>query len=393
LLTGKLIFVLDNKQFDVVICGAGPAGCTAALALADSGLKVAVLEKHKYPRDKVCGDAIAAYVPNVLNSINPKFRDALSGFKASEVVNICRIVAPNEKAIDVTYKKGGFISKRIDWDNFLFELAASEKNITFFLGHSVSEVTVEINRKEASVLANGTSFKCSVVIGCDGAHSVVKKYLQPEKLDLDHHAGAVRAYFKNVSGIPEKTFELHFLKGLLPGYFWIFPLPDNTANVGLGLLSSRISKKKVGLREKLNDIITGVPYVSERFKHAEIVSKVEGFGLPLGSRKVSLSGDHFLLCGDAGCLIDPLSGEGIGQAMVSGRYAGWHARKCFDENNFSAGFMRAYDDQVYRKFWARHRKDYWVQKLISDREWLFNGIFNAGTGNTFIRKLLVQALM
>ena len=92
---------MEEKHFDVIICGAGPSGSTCALALADSGLKVAVIEKNSFPRAKVCGDANAAYVPKVHNTINPKYREAALNFLEKVPVNTCRLILPNGKHIDV----------------------------------------------------------------------------------------------------------------------------------------------------------------------------------------------------------------------------------------------------------------------------------------------------
>ena len=73
-----------TSDFDVLISGAGPAGCTAALALGSSGLKVALLEKDMFPREKVCGDAIPAYVPKVLTTINPDYARAFEGLNGKD---------------------------------------------------------------------------------------------------------------------------------------------------------------------------------------------------------------------------------------------------------------------------------------------------------------------
>jgi menaquinone-9 beta-reductase len=378
-----------GDDFDVIICGAGPAGTTCALALADSALRVAVVEKHTFPRDKVCGDAVASYVPNVLATIDPELKYAVASFEKKVVVDTCRVVAPNEKAIDISYEKSGFIAQRIHWDNFLFELASTKPNIAFFQGEAIRDITR--TNDGVTVVTGNRRFNSRLAIGCDGAHSVISKKFGGITMDRAHHAGAVRAYFRNVKETPDRTFELHFLKGYLPGYFWIFPLGENSYNVGLGLLSSKVSQRKISMREAMKEIITSVPSIARRFANAEVIGDIEGFGLPLGSRKLPISGDNFMLCGDAASLIDPLSGEGIGQAMVSGRYAGWHAKKCFQAGDFSAAFMKTYDDQVYAKFWRRHRKNYLLQQVISDREWLFNLVFNVGAKHTGIRNFLVKS--
>lgn len=351
------------EKFDVLICGAGPAGCTAALAMGKPGLKVAMLDKAVFPRDKICGDAIAPYVPKVLATIDPAYAAAFEKFERREPVNICRIVAPNEKVLDLKFAATGFISARVSFDHFLFELAAALPNLSIFQGTTITDVVV--NKGDVMITTDtGISFTAKLVIGCDGAHSIINKKLTDAKMDPRHHSGAVRAYYKNVTGIPAKTFELHFLKDIIPGYFWIFPLENGQANVGLGMLSNRISGDKINLRKEMLRIIETNHYIKGRFAHAEMIGDIKGFGLPLGSRKVQISGNHFMLCGDAASLIDPATGEGIGQAMVSGRYAGWQAIKCFEKNDFSAPFMKAYDKAVYDKLWKGNRNRYFLQKLI-----------------------------
>src|ERR1700704_2114621 len=93
-----------TKEFDVIICGAGPAGSTCALALVDSGLRVAVLEKSSFPRDKTCGDAIAAYVPKVLATLDSSLTRSLEDFTEKINVNTCRLVAPNGRQKNVLTK-------------------------------------------------------------------------------------------------------------------------------------------------------------------------------------------------------------------------------------------------------------------------------------------------
>ncbi len=381
------------NQFDIIICGGGPAGSTCALALAGSGLKVAVIEKAIFPRNKVCGDAIAAYVPKVLNAIHPKYKEALEVFIEKTAVDTCRVVAPNEKYIDMKSGESGFIIKRMELDHFLYRLTSAEKNISWFLQHEITDIDIDHNLKNVTVTAAGIQFKSSLVIGADGAHSVISKKLTGTQPDLNHYSGAVRAYYKNVTGIPDKTYELHFFKGVLPGYFWIFPLKNNMANVGLCIPSHVISRKKINCRNMMEDIIKTNPSVSARFENAERIGKIEGYGLPLGSRKIVISGDHFMLCGDAASLIDPATGEGIGQSMISGREAGWQAIRCFKTNNFSSAYMKQYDKKLYAKVWNNSRKSYFLQRHFLNRKWLFNLGFNILNKSGLIKKMVLKRIM
>lgn len=379
-----------KTSFDLIICGAGPAGSTCALALEDSGLSVALIDKQAFPRDKICGDAVAPYVPNVLETLHPKYKTAFESFKEKEIVTTLRVVAPNQKNIDLKFPREGAISMRMHLDHFLFEHAQQLSNVTPFIGNAVSEIKRNDHQVEVQ-LKDGTNLEGKIVIGCDGAQGVVAKNLTDNKIDLKHNSAAVRAYYKNVKGIPDKTFELHYLEDLMPGYFWIFPLPDGFVNVGFGMLSQTISDKKINLRKELNQIIETTPYLKERFSEAELIDAPKGFGLPLGSRKITISGDRFMLCGDAASLIDPLSGEGIGQAMISGRYAAWHAKKCFETQDFSAKNMKAYDKMVYDKLWKEHRMHYFTQRAIANRPWLINGFANIALKNSFVMRLFQRA--
>jgi len=366
---------MQNTEFDVIICGAGPAGTTCALALGDSGLKVALVDKSSFPRDKTCGDALAAYIPKVLGTIRPAYAEAFRKLKEQMPVSIMRVVAPNGKIIDVCSEESGTIQTRLKFDQFLFELVSELKNITVF---TQAEVTgVQTDEEGVSVqIAGGKQMTARLIIGCDGAQGVVCRMLTGVKMNPAHYSGAVRTYFRNVKDIPPLTFEIHLFKEILPGYLWIFPLPDNCANVGLGVLSESIASRKLNLRKELKRLIEEEPRLKERFRNAEMLEEVKGYGLPLGSRKVTLSGNRFMLCGDAGSLIDPLTGEGIGQAMISGRYAGWQALKCFRQRDFSAQFLKEYDDVVYAKLWKDHRRHYQLRRLGNDRGWLIDGVFN-----------------
>lgn len=381
------------EKFDVLICGAGPAGATATLALGNSGLKVALLDKDIFPRDKTCGDALAPYISKVLTTINPAYTQALEAFIQKENVNVCRIVAPNNKVLDLRFNETGFICTRLLFDNFLFELASSLPNVTVFQTTAVTGVQTS---EEAVVIhiADERSIEAKLLIGCDGAHSIINKKLAGTIPDMKHHSGAVRAYYKNVTDIPKGTLELHFLKEIIPGYFWIFPLQNNMANVGLGIPSNSIAARKINLRKEMLRIIENHPTIKDRFAQAERSGDIKGFGLPLGSRRVPISGNRFMLCGDAASLIDPVTGEGIGQAMISGRYAGWQAIKCFEQNNFSASFMKTYDKTVYYKLWKGNRNRYFLQRLIDRFPWALNLAANLAAKykpvHRFIQKCIAE---
>jgi|JI10StandDraft_1071094.scaffolds.fasta_scaffold14155_7 geranylgeranyl reductase family protein len=366
---------MTAPDFDVAVIGAGPAGSTAALAMLNSGLRVALIDMATFPRDKTCGDAVAAYVPKVLATISPEFKAEFEALSQKQPVHTCRVFAPNGRPIDFRFSENGNIVKRIDLDNFLCELATRQKHVAPFFGSRVNSLAFKSDQNLWELQTTLGAIKAKLIIGCDGANSVVTKQVSDGRLHQQHHSAAVRAYFTGVEGVNPESFELHFIPELPLGYFWIFPESDGSFNVGLGALSKFISDKHLNLRDLLQHVVSKHKSISKRFANALQISDVKGFGLPLGSRKIPISGKGWMLCGDAAHLIDPLTGEGIGQAMASGRFAGWMAVDCFKKNNFSAEFMKSYDRQVYKKFWASHRKSYLMQKYLVPRFTLFNKVF------------------
>lgn len=384
---------MTAPDFDVAVIGAGPAGSTAGLAMQNSGLRVVLIDMASFPRDKTCGDAVAAYVPKVLATISPEFRTKFEAFSQKRAVHTCRVFAPNGRPIDFRFSESGNIIKRIDLDNFLCELATQQKHVTALFGSRVNSFAFNSDQNLWKLQTTSGVIRAKLIIGCDGANSVVTKQVSDGRLLQEHHSAAVRAYFTKVEGVNPENFELHFIHELPLGYFWIFPESDGSFNVGLGALSKFISDKQLNLRDLLQNIVSKHHAISRRFANANQISDVKGFGLPLGSRKIPISGNNWMLCGDAAHLIDPLTGEGIGQAMASGRFAGWMAVDCFKKNNFSAEFMKSYDHQVYKKFRASHRKSYLMQKYLVPRFTLFNSVFELAHRSPAFHRWLQRAVL
>ncbi|MCC6725280.1 MAG: NAD(P)/FAD-dependent oxidoreductase [Saprospiraceae bacterium] len=367
---------------DICIVGAGPGGATTALKLSHLGIPCMLVDKAVFPRDKVCGDAISGKGLMVLRRIDPGIVERFEAATEEQVpVWGIRFGTPTAKQLDIPFRpdydpandaKQGFVCKRLDFDNRLVEEVKRRSNVQLFEGISIENYERKANGYLVSNADGSFQVECRILIVANGAYSAFTRHHAKFDKDDGHYAGGVRAYYRNVKGLhPDGFIELHFLKEINPGYLWIFGLPNGYANIGLGMRSDHISQRRYNLTKGLQDIIANHPDFQGRFEDAELLGKITGYGMPLGSKKRQLSGEHYMLVGDAGHLIDPLSGEGIGNAVYSGFIAAEQAQKCLEANDFSASFMNAYDVRVERVLGKDMEVSYQIQQMLA-RPWLVN---------------------
>jgi menaquinone-9 beta-reductase len=381
--------LITKHDTKVCIIGAGPGGVAAAMFLAKKGISCILVDKEFFPRDKICGDALSGKVVSVLKKIDTQIVSDLEEENMQIGSWGVKFIAPNLKELRVPFKQHfdkntrppGFISKRFDFDHFLIQQAKKFPQIHLIQGQQIDKFERTSDGFNLYSRDGSLQINTNLVIAADGAHSSFAKIFGKIKMEHKHYSAGIRAYYKGVAGMDADNFiELHFLKDFLPGYFWIFPLPNGMANIGVGMRSDKVSKNKINLKEELNRILIDYPGLKERFSKAELVGDVKGFGLPLGSKQRLISGDNFMLIGDAASLIDPFTGEGISNAMISGMYAADQVERCVNEKNYTAGFMLHYDKKVYGRLGKELNISTKMQQLIN-YPWLFNLVVNKAVKN------------
>ena len=381
-------------EHEICIVGAGPGGVMAALFLAKAGIPSLIIDQAKFPRDKICGDALSAKCADILQKLNPEI---LPDFKkqdfqiSSDGVNF---VAPNLEVLRLKFggsgpgnkKVGGFIAKRFDLDHYLFQRMAQEPLIT---------VLEETPAQQFIRTADGwhiqtpdIRIETKLLLDASGAQSAFARHHAGIQKEEIHFSAGLRVYYKDVKGMdPDNFIELHFLKELLPGYFWIFPLPNGEANVGIGVRSDVVRKRRMNLKTELKKIIEEHPVISKRFEGATPIDSVRGYGLPLGSKQRKLSGDQYLLLGDAASLIDPFTGEGIGNAMISGMKAAEIILAARTKGNYHAESLAGYDAAIYRRLGKEFAISTKFLQLVR-YQWLFNFIVRKANRNATLRETM-----
>ena len=384
--------MLFNKTYDVAIVGGGPAGATAALYANRLGLKAILVDKSIWPRDKICGDALSGKAVDMLKDL-----DILSEIKLLDGSTINRIVfgSPKNKIFEIDLSKSlndrhireGYVIPRKTFDHFLFNKA--KETVDVIEGFNVQDILFDnhsvVGVKGLNQKGEMQDILSSVVFGCDGFNSIVAKKLNLYKMDMKHTALGIRCYFKDVQGLTDQI-ELHFLKEINPGYFWIFPAGNGIANVGLGLSKKYIKKNKKDLIELL-DVVTQLNYFKERFRIARPLEKPRGWNLPMGSIHRKNHGNGFMLLGDAAGLIDPFTGEGIGNAMLSAKYAIKALKEAIDLNDISESSLSAYDKMLWDEIGPELKISTNLQKLARSK-FLLNFVINRASRNENLKDVI-----
>jgi geranylgeranyl reductase family protein len=367
----------------VIIVGAGPAGAMASVFLSKAKINHVLIEKALFPRDKICGDACSGKTVFVLKKANPEWLTEIFLNTAENLeCNGLIFVAPNGKPLAIPFAASGmqnshaagFVTTRLAFDNFLFSKIASPF-ASVYQESAIKKIERKGNNITVEFLQHGKNYAitASLIIGADGDKSMVRKNLFQNQIVSKTDCVGLRGYYSGITGLHEQNFiELHFLKELLPGYLWIFPLSNGNANVGIGMPSKIVRIKKINLREVMLNAIKNNPNIKHRFTNATLVNKIQGWGLPICMKQEAVSGNNFLLTGDAASLIDPFSGEGIGNALYSGMLAANASIELLKIKNYTAAFIKEkYDAVLYKRIGDELKMGALLQRL-SRYPWLFN---------------------
>ena len=331
-----------DESADVIVVGAGPAGSAAAFFLATAGLDVLVLEKTRFPREKVCGDGLTPRAVKALTGMGVPITEQ-DGWLRNKGLRIIggggRIEVPWPDLS--SYPGFGLVRTRLDFDEILARHAQKAGarlleglNVTGPLrddrtGRITGVTARQVPADGAGRPAAGDedyperSFRGRLVVAADGNSSRLSVAMGLQRRDDRPIGVAVRTYYstpRHDDDYLEAWLDLWDGEALLPGYGWIFGMGDGTSNVGLGLLNTSAAFQHIDYRALLRRWLAAMP-AEWGLTEENRTAPVRGAALPMGFNRTPLYTGGLLLAGDAGGMINPFNGEGIGYALESGEIA------------------------------------------------------------------------
>ena len=360
------------SNVDVVVIGAGPAGVSAAITLARAQRSVVLIDKATFPRDKICGDGLTASALRQMEELGLDPGGIVSWLPVGDMT--LRSPWGREFDFPLPRDRGSYaaVATRFDLDAALVELAIKE-GVDVRQGNAV--VAVKHTNEGVRVSAAGLDpFNARFAVAADGMWSPTRKLLGATIPGYRGEWHAFRQYFADVGARASRELYVSFERDILPGYFWSFPLPDGRANVGFGI--------KRGGKHSIQDMKALWADLLER-PHIRLVLGDQATPLdthrawPIPARidDIEASSRRVLFVGDAVAACDTMTGEGIGQALETGRMAvetmlaGWD-----DPDQVGANYRAALD----RAMVADHKMSAALVRALQHRKGAETAIRVAG---------------
>ena len=326
----------SNNNYDLIVIGAGPGGSIAGKIAAEDGYNTCIIDKEKIREEgryKACGGAMAWELVEQIN------------YPEEKIARIIESLILHHVDGETYSKKGkGAVVWRSTFDKFLTDMAISS-------GATLKEqeqlINIEKENDHYLITTNKDKYNAKYVIAADGAASPTLKKLNWPYLASDDVVLTITREMKTTKKqikdhLGEDTVHLYFGTKLIPvGYSWLFPKED-IITVGWGNQINLVKNS----REEFNKFLS-LPHVKNTLANSkEMIFKPHL--IPVGLRS-KLYDDNVFAVGDAGGIVDPISGKGIPYAMMSAQFAVESIKLCENKDKLDK-LGSEYEKKLNKKF-------------------------------------------
>lgn len=378
------------RNADIMVIGAGPGGSAVSYFLSKAGLKVILLDKARFPRDKTCGDGIPPRGLQVLNEMGVLKHINEAGYR----LDVVKVTSPSGKHTELPIPQMphglsyALIVPRMKLDHMLLEHALGAGAV-FHEGVHVSQVQSESDEVTAKS-ENGTTWRAKMVVIATGASSALLRNIHILS-NTPQSAVAARAYFENIPNL-EPKFHFVFSKAVLPGYGWVFPVSDSLANIGVGFTIASRRRKGASSPVPVFNQFVASPLMRDLLNGAQQVGPIKSFPLRMDFLTAPTYGERILLVGEAAGLVNPLTGDGIDYALETGKIAAEHIQRMFATGDFSKAQHEAYARHLHEEYSALFRYCERIQR-IALRVSMLNILVPAANVFPKLAKLLTETVL
>lgn len=379
-----------ERMFDIAIIGAGPAGISTAISLMrnkQQPLRVALIDKALFPRDKVCGDAIPFWVFNELEEICPDILQKMQNHFHPQLFRSTRLYTAPSRSVSVTWSQPGFMIPRMDLDHFLLDQIRDCGETRIIEGFPVRNISRSGGWFHLESDAAQPPLQARFVVGADGAPSTVSRYLLKDFAKCYRSGSAVRTYLHGLTIADPETAMVFYDRRFAPGYFWVFPIGPDRANAGFGMTNRDRQRKRINLKEAFSFFIHRYGDLFGWPADREHDFALRGGFLPFSNGVGRMTRPGFALTGDAAYLNDPLSGDGIRNAVISGILAGKALARISDPKTLHDLELEAYQQNLSKRLHRELKYRALTVRIVSRLPFLVELGIRLGNQSWILRKV------
>jgi geranylgeranyl reductase family protein len=378
------------ERADLIVVGAGPGGSATAYYAARAGLDVLLLDRQEFPRDKPCGDGLMPHAAEEISLmglgswLDEPHHGKFSGFSIYTQTAFLR-----QKVPPTLHGPHGYVVAREETDARLVE-RAQEAGAEFQGGVRATKLlrSTAGNVTGVEVASNGETLysEAPLVVAADGVGGFAG-----EGIKAHQNAVARRQYFRNVSGPGRDHLHVFLTKDMNEkgaGYGWVFYFGDGRANVGAGVSTKTLARTGRNLKDYFDRFLEE-PELARWLEGAEPEGPPKSWSLKMGMWGAKRYAQGLMTVGDAASMIHPISGEGVGYAIESGRLAASFAYEARSRNDYSASVLKEYAVQLRRKRAKEHLSGYALTNLVPNLQ-MMEPLFKSCAKDPGARRTLVE---
>jgi geranylgeranyl reductase family protein len=379
------------EKFDLVVVGAGPGGSSTAYHAAKAGLSTLLVDRQEFPRDKTCGDGLMPHAASEValmglsDWLDEPQHGRFTGFSIYSATALLK-----QKVPPTLHGPHGYVARRQETDGKLLERAVSA-GARLHTGTTAKDLVRSSSGQVTGIEAeNGDSalrFDAPLVVVADGIGG-----FGGDGMKAHQNAVARRQYFRNVGGPDRQNLHIFITEDMNSrgaGYGWVFYLGDGTANVGAGVSTAALARTGRNLKD-FYDRFLEEPQIAEWLENATAEGPPRSWSLKMGMWGAKRYGQGIMAVGDAGSMVHPISGEGVGYALESGRLAASWAHEAHARKDFSVPVLSGYERQLRHKRAREHLSGYALVNLVPNLM-MIEPLFKACEKDPAARRTLVEA--